>query len=113
MNKTETRITDPKTGGQKGSKLCQLGALDPATLITLGEIAGMGASKYDRYNFLKGYDWSLSYDAMQRHMLLFWAGEDLDDESHLPHVAHAAWHALTLLAFSQRKVGTDNRPKKG
>lgn len=103
------RITS-ETGGQKDKKRAQLGALDPKALLTLAEVAGFGAEKYDRYNMLKGYDWSLCFDAMQRHLLAFWAGEDVDPESGLPHVAHAAWHALTLLAFQQRGVGTDDRP---
>lgn len=112
MNKNETRVTDEKTGGQKGTKLAQLGAVDAESLIELAEVAGYGADKYDAFNFLKGYDWSLSFNAMQRHALLFWAGEDLDDESNLPHMAHAAWHCLALLSFARRKLGTDDRYKQ-
>lgn len=105
----EIRITSA-TGGQKGQKKARLGALDPATLRTVAEVAGFGAEKYDAFNFLKGYDWSLSYDALQRHLMSFWDDEDLDQESGLPHLAHAAWHCLTLLAFQQRMLGTDDRP---
>lgn len=105
----EVRITDPKTGGQKGSKLAQLGAVDPLALMTVAEVAGFGAAKYARYNFAKGYRWSLSYDAMQRHLHAFWNGEERDDESSLSHLAHAAWHCLTLLCFQLRKRGTDDR----
>lgn len=107
----EERVTDPKTGGQKGKKLAELGALDPRALLTVAEVAGFGSRKYARMNYLKGYDWSLSFDAMQRHLLQFWNGQDVDDESGLPHVAHAAWHALALLAFMQRGLGTDDRYK--
>jgi hypothetical protein len=106
----ETRITDPKTGGQKGSKLAQLGGLEPRAILEMAKVAGYGAAKYDRYNFLKGYRWSLSYDALQRHVHLFWAGEDRDEESKLYHLAHAAWHCLTLLSFTLFKIGTDDRP---
>lgn len=106
---TETRITDPVTGGEKGQKDAQLGALDPVALYRLAQVAGQGASKYSRYNFLKGYDWSLSYDAMMRHALKFWAGEDYDQESGQHHMAHAAWHALALLSFHEHKLGTDDR----
>ena len=105
----ETRITS-STGGQKGDKLCKIGDIDPGALKTLGEVAGFGAEKYDSYNYLKGFDWSLSFNAMQRHMMAFWAGEDLDPESGKPHMAHAAWHALVLTAFLQREIGNDNRP---
>lgn len=112
-NETETVITDPETGGRKGQKLARLGSLDPAALLTLAEVSGFGAQKYATFNYLKGYDWSLSFDAMQRHALKHWAGEDLDPESGLPHIAHAAWHALALLSFLQRGVGSDDRPDGG
>lgn len=105
----EVRITDPVTGGQKGQKLSQLGAVDPRALLAVGEVAGFGAQKYARYNFAKGYKWSLSYDAMQRHLQAFWDGQDNDTESGLSHLAHAAWHCLALLSFVARGRGTDDR----
>ena len=112
MPEQETRITDPVTGGQKGQKAAQLGALDPQSLLAVARVAGFGAEKYDRFNFARGYDWSLSFDAMQRHLLLWADGQDLDDESGEPHLAHAAWHCLALLTFSQRGRGTDDRIDK-
>lgn len=110
----EVRVVDPRTGGEKGQKLAQLGAMDPAALLKLAAVAGFGGQKYARYNFAKGYAWSLSFDAMARHMLAFWNGENLDPESGLPHVLHAAWHGLTLACFLERGLGTDDRfPKEG
>lgn len=105
----EVRVTDPNTGGQKGQKLCQLGALDPLALMEVGKVAGFGAGKYSRFNFAKGYAWSLSYDALQRHLHQWWAGQDCDDESELSHLGHAAWHCLALLTFVLRERGTDDR----
>ena len=54
----EVRYTDPETGGQKGQKPAELGALPPEALLHLAEVAGYGTRKYDRYNYLKGYRWS-------------------------------------------------------
>lgn len=108
----ETRFTDPVTGAEKGVKLSQMGALDPAALYTVSEVAGMGAAKYARFNFLKGYPWMLSYDAMQRHAMKFASGEDIDPESGLPHLAHMTWHGLAMLSFYIHKLGTDDRWKK-
>ena len=105
----EVRITDEKTGGMKGQKSAQLGAMDPQALMVVAEVAGFGTVKYDRYNFAKGFKWSLSYDALQRHLHAFWGGENLDPESKLPHLAHACWHTLCLLTFSLRSRGTDDR----
>lgn len=109
MNRTETRITS-ETGGEKGQKLAQLSSLDPHALIALAECSGLGAQKYSAHNYLRGYDWSLSFDAAQRHLLAFWGGEDLDPESGQQHLAHAAWHCLAMLSFVQRGIGSDTRP---
>ena len=105
----EVRITDPVTGGQKGAKLAELGAIDPLALHRLAEVAGYGGKKYARGNFMKGYRWSLSYDAMQRHLGAFWGGEETDAESSLAHLAHAMWHCAALISFSERGLGTDDR----
>lgn len=106
----EVRFVDPATGGMKGVKAARLGGADPLALGELAKVYGMGEEKYDRYNYLKGYPWSLSVDALYRHLLAFLAGEDRDPESGLLHTAHVAWHALTLTSFQQRQVGTDDRP---
>jgi hypothetical protein len=105
----ETRVTDPSTGGQKGSKLAQLGALDPDALLEVAKVAGFGAQKYAYLNYMRGFKWSLAYDAMQRHLHEFWAGREVDEESGLPHMSHAAWQCLCLLSFSTRGLGTDDR----
>lgn len=104
----EVRVTS-QTGGQKGQKLARLGSLDPKALMEVAKVAGFGEQKYSRLNYLKGYDWSLSYDACQRHLHAYWSGEDLDPESGLPHLAHAAWHCLAQLAFMIHGLGTDDR----
>lgn len=105
----EVIVTDPKTGGQKASKPSQIGLIDPIALTELGNVAGMGAAKYEKWNYLKGYDWSLSFNAMQRHAMQFWAGENIDSESGYEHMAHAAWHGLALVSFVKRGLGTDDR----
>lgn len=107
----EVRVTS-ETGGQKGQKLARLGSLDPLALLEVAKVAGFGERKYDRLNYMKGYDWSLSFDAGMRHRLAAWSGEDFDPESGLPHLAHAAWHDLTQLAFFLHGIGTDDRYRK-
>lgn len=105
----EVRITDPVTGGQKGQKDAQMGALDPRALLEVGRVAGFGARKYARFNFVRGYAWSLSFDALQRHLLAWADGEDRDPESGCLHMGHAAWHCLALMTFFLREKGTDDR----
>jgi hypothetical protein len=104
----EVMVTSP-TGGRKGRKLAQVSTLDPRSLLVLAEVSGWGAGKYSPHNFLRGYDWSLAFDAALRHLLAFWSGEDDDPESGLPHLGHAAWHCLALLSFGDRELGCDDR----
>ena len=104
----EVRFTS-ETGGEKGVKGARLGGADPLALIELAKVYGYGEQKYARYNYLKGYPWSLSVDALFRHLLAFLAGEERDQESGLLHTAHVAWHGLTLTSFLLRGVGTDDR----
>lgn len=108
-NTGETRITDPKTGGQKGQKPAQLSYIPFDSLVEISKVYQYGAKKYARDNWKKGYQWSLNFDAMMRHMFAFWEGEDLDPESGCSHVGHAAWHCLTLLWFMQHYKDGDDR----
>lgn len=95
------------TGGQKGQKPDRQDLIAVPWLQQLGLVCGMGAEKYDDDNWRKGYSWRLSYGALQRHIQSFWSGEELDPESGLPHLAHAAWHTMVLYTFS------NNRPRYG
>jgi hypothetical protein len=106
----EERIVDPVTGGAKGRKLARHELLPPEALTAIAERFGLGAAKYEDRNWEKGYDWSLSYGAMQRHLLAFWGGEDLDEEFGDSHLAAAGFHIFVLLSFIQNHPGGDDRP---
>lgn len=97
-------------GGKKGVKAARFDLLPFDALWQVALVFGKGAEKYAVRNWEQGYDWSKTFGAMQRHLALFWQGENVDAESGLPHMAHAAWHALALLTFYLREIGTDDRP---
>lgn len=108
----EVRVTDPNTGGQKGSKRARFDLIPWDALWELAELYGAGALKYDDHNWLKGYKWSLSFAAMMRHAWKFWSRkEDIDPETKVNHLAAVAWHALALMTFYKRGLGTDDRWK--
>ena len=94
----ESRVTS-STGGQKGTKPARYDLIPTLPLEQLARLYGKGAEKYAPHNWSKGYDWSLSYAAMQRHAWQFWAGEDYDEEMGLPHLAAVAFHAFSLMHF--------------
>ena len=81
-------------------------------LNTLAQVYTMGAKKYDDRNWEKGIKWGRIFAAIMRHLWAFWRGEDLDQESGLPHPVHAAWGCFTLLEYMRTHPELDDRPKK-
>jgi hypothetical protein len=69
-----------------------------------------GARKYAARNWEKGLRHGRLLAAALRHLGAWGMGRDLDDESGLPHLAHAACCVLMLLALHRRQVGEDDRP---
>lgn len=95
---SEERTTS-RTGGQKGVKPERHSLLPRPGLEAIARVFGFGATKYADHNWRKRYEWSKSYDALQRHITAFWDGEDNDPESGLPHLGHAGFHLLVLLTW--------------
>lgn len=111
-------VVESETGGRKGQKIARYDLLPPRALEHVARQYGRGAHKYGDRNMEKGYNWSLSYAAAQRHLNAFWGGEDWDrdpywDEHNLgnPHHLDAAiFHLLTLREFYDVYPGYDDRP---
>lgn len=99
-----------KPMGKKTTKDARFDLLPWDALWAVARIFGLGANKYDERNWESGLKWGSSHSALNRHLALWWAGEEIDSESGMPHIAHVAWHSLVLLAHSLRGIGTDDRP---
>lgn len=109
--RSETRVVvNPTTGGQKGTKPERYSLLPTGPLAEVARVYHYGAGKYDDHNWRKGYAWSLSFDALQRHAQTFWGGETRDPESGLHHLAHAVFHCLTLIEWDHTHRELDDRP---
>lgn len=107
----EVRVTDPSTGGEKGAKPERFSLIPFDAMDEILRGYTYGADKYSPHNWRRGYKWSLSFDALMRHLTAWWEGEDRDKESGLNHLAHAAWHCIALLWFQLNDKGTDDRYK--
>lgn len=105
----EVRVTDPSTGAEKGKKLERYSLIPVVPLEQLARHYGKGAEKYSVRNWERGYDWSLSYDAAQRHLNQFWGGEDVDPETGSPHLVAVAWHCFALLEYARTHPEKDDR----
>lgn len=106
----EITVTDPDTGGQKGSKPARFDLIPVAPLWEVAELYGEGAKKYEDRNWERGYDWSLSYAALLRHLFLFWQGQDTDAETGKHHLASVVFHAFAMMEFGRTHPEKDNRP---
>jgi hypothetical protein len=78
-------------------------------LRMLAEHYGRGALKYADDNWRRGYDWRLSFAALNRHLWQWWAGEPIDAETGSPHLIAVAWHAFTLAEFMDIHPEFDTR----
>ena len=105
----EVRTTNPVTGGEKGQKLARYDLLPVRPLEEVAKHYGRGAAKYAERNWERGYDWSLSYGALQRHAQAFWGGETLDPETGSHHMAAVVFHAFALMEFRDTHPELDDR----
>ncbi len=83
--------------------------LDPYALDEVTKIYTFGCDKYQDHNWRKGIKWSRVFGALMRHSWAFWRGEEIDSESGLHHMAHAAWNCLTLINYSKYRKDFDDR----
>lgn len=106
---TEEIRSVSKSGGEKGVKVQRFDLIPVEALSKVAELYGKGAEKYAANNWRKGYEWSKSYAALQRHANAFWSGEDDDPEMGVPHMACVAFHALALITFMEEQRVYDDR----
>lgn len=67
--------------------------------------------KYENYNWRLGQKWSIPIDSFERHWSLWKTGEELDDESLLPHLEHAAANLAMLIEYAKTYREGDDRYK--
>jgi|SRR5579863_1275294 len=78
------------------------------------KILMFGKQKYDAWNWSKGIKYSRVYDALNRHMTAWFAGEEVDPETGLSHVYHAMCNAMFLAHYisnPEKYKEFDDRPK--
>jgi hypothetical protein len=108
MNDTTTNNVNAvkhDAGKPRMSLLLTPGGVEVARALTYG------AGKYSPFNYRNGdgLDHSRLADAALRHIAAYLAGEDLDPESGLPHLAHAGASINMLLDLIVLGRGKDDR----
>lgn len=111
MDKGDVIVTkNYLTGGMKEQNDIRFDLLPQEAMWEVARLYGLGAKKYAAHNWRKGYDWSNSYAALQRHAARFWSGESMD-EGGFHHLSAVVFHALALMTFEQEHPELDDRFK--
>lgn len=87
--------------------------LSPHALLEVAKVMDFGKKKYAAHNWRAGMAWSRLLAAALRHLMAFMAGEDLDPETGLSHLAHAMCCLMFILEFTKTHKDLDDRYKAG
>lgn len=83
--------------------------LPPELLDGIARVLTFGADKYGERNWELGMSWGRPFAALMRHMWAWWQGEARDPETGMSHLWHAGCCIAFLIAYEQRRIGTDDR----
>ena len=108
MDQQRNEAADNYDGGKLRYDLLPADALEE-----LVRVYTTGAEKYAERNWEKGMAWCRAFGSLMRHAWAWMRGEDLDPETGIHHMAHAAFRCLQLVSYAKRGVGEDDRPIGG
>ncbi len=84
--------------------------IPPIAILALGAAMNDGAEKYGRFNWRDSSVTStVFYDAIMRHLLAWYSGEDYAPDSKVHHLAHVMAGCAILLDAPMHGVLNDNR----
>lgn len=103
------RDTNPKT--RFGQAKPPLGLIPGAALVHVAEALRDGSDKYGPANWREDpVSASTYFSAALRHAFQYWDGEDMDPQSKVHHLAHAATNMMILLDAMAAGTLIDDRP---
>ena len=107
----EVKDTNPKDA--IGISKAPMSTVSAAVLMEVGVAMLEGASKYGRHNYrAAGVRASVYYDALMRHAMSWWEGEDLDPDSGMSHITKAIATLVVLRDAMIQGKFTDDRPPR-
>lgn len=103
-------MSDEKKEGTKFDNAKPRPSLMPmGPLLEVAALYTMGATKYRDHNWEYGMKWSRIFDALMRHAMKWWGGEELDQEDGQSHLAAVVWNALALMEYRKTHPELDDR----
>lgn len=106
--KKPVEIVDPKFVKNDAGKP-RMSLLPPWALESVARVLTFGAEKYRAHNWRLVDERSRYADATLRHVNEYLKGRDIDPDSGLRHLAHAACSVLFLLECEILGLGADDR----
>lgn len=107
----EVKDTNPKDAIGIGK--APMSTVSAAVLMEVGVAMLEGASKYGRHNYrAAGVRASVYYDALMRHAMAWWEGEDLDPDSGMSHITKAIATLVVVRDAMIQDKFTDDRPPR-
>ncbi len=98
-------------GKKDDSQKIRVDLLPVSALLGRASVLTFGARKYGDRNWENGIAWSRCYGAALRHLYAWWDGQDLDEETGLSHLCHAAAEIDFLIEFASTHRELDDRPR--
>ena len=111
IKEKNSKLTNPKD--IVGTRKAPMSTVPANVLAEIGVAMLEGSVKYGRHNYrAAGVRSSVYYDAVMRHLIAWWEGEDIDPDSNMSHITKAL-SCLTVLRDAQMQgMCTDDRPPK-
>lgn len=104
--------TNPKDA--IGSKKVSLSKVPPSAIIEMARAFENGAAKYGPYNYRDTEVRASVYvDAAMRHLMCWFDGEQVADDSGVTHLGHALASIGILIDTAECGTLADDRPKAG
>ena len=106
-----SRVADENPKDAIGSKKPPMSAVPANVLRELGVAMLEGAVKYGRHNYrVAPIRASVYYDAVLRHIIKWWEGEDIDPDSGLHHLVKAVACLVVVRDAMLQETIIDDRP---
>lgn len=110
-SKQNTKPTNPKDS--IGIRKAPMSTVPSGVMAEIGVAMLEGSAKYGRHNYREaGVRASVYYDALMRHIIDWWEGEDIDPDSQMSHVTKAITTLVVLRDAMMQDMLEDDRPPK-
>lgn len=115
---TEGTIETNARGGKQsnpkdsvGTRKAPMHVVPCEVLLEIGLAMMEGSRKYGSHNYRAvGVRASVYYDALMRHIMAWWEGEDIDQDSGVSHIVKAMTCLVVLRDSMHMENWTDDRP---